>query len=297
MGTITTRTLKDGSKTYRAGIVIKQPGVGRHRESLTFDKITKAKAWIKLREEQLKEPEDHTWWRGTSPRPIVAGQGPEVSGFGLSCPRVEDRGTGLVHEELGGSLQVGHQRVMDRAKLEGGTADPVGQGGSVELHALATVDLGLAIERQVICVFADQHMRHRRLGGHTARDQPRWRGRLDDPIRARAAGIFGTAGDDDPELGGHDIQPFRDIFPDAVQAAAANTGHRLHQACPPTGFCRPSISDMRSAGLCWARGLSQNRMPSTSGPFISCLTASKADIDPHHPGWHGSMFTFRGGQA
>lgn len=56
MGTITTRTLKDGSKTYRAAIVIKQQGLIRHRESRTFDRITKANAWIKLREEELKEP-------------------------------------------------------------------------------------------------------------------------------------------------------------------------------------------------------------------------------------------------
>ena len=35
---------------------------------------------------------------------------------------------------------------MDRAKLEGGATDPVGQRGSVEIDALTAVDLCLAIQ-------------------------------------------------------------------------------------------------------------------------------------------------------
>lgn len=42
---------------------------------------------------------------------------------------------------------------------------------------------------------------------------------VDDAIGAGAAGILRAAGDDDTEQGGHDVEPFRDIFPDAVQAA------------------------------------------------------------------------------
>lgn len=107
---------------------------------------------------------------------------------------------------------------MDRAKFERGTVDPIRQGGSVEIDALAALDLGLAIERKMVRVFAHQHMGDRGLGRHATRDQPRRRGRLDDPIRARPAGIFGTAGDDDAELGGRDIEPFRDVLANAMQA-------------------------------------------------------------------------------
>ena len=97
---------------------------------------------------------------------------------------------------------------MDRAQLEGGTPNPIRKGGAVEIDALAAIDLGLSIERQVVGIFADQHMRHCRLGGHAARDQTRRRSRLCNAVGAGPAGILRTAGDDDAELGGHDVEPF-----------------------------------------------------------------------------------------
>ena len=38
-------------------------------------------------------------------------------------------------------------------------ADPIGQGGALQIDAVALEDLPLAIERQMVGVFADQHMR------------------------------------------------------------------------------------------------------------------------------------------
>lgn len=99
--------------------------------------------------------EDHARWRRAAPRPVVAGKRPKVSGLSLSGPRVEDRDTGLVHEEFGGALQIGHQRVMDGPEFEGSSANPIGKGGAVEVDALTAVDLGLSVKRQVIRVFAD----------------------------------------------------------------------------------------------------------------------------------------------
>jgi len=115
--------------------------------------------------------EGHARWCRAAPRSVIAGQRPEVSRLGLSCPRIENRGAGLVHEELGGPLQARHQRIMDGAEFEGGATDPVSLGGAVEVDALAAVDLCLPIERQVIRVFADQHMGDRSLGRHAARNQ------------------------------------------------------------------------------------------------------------------------------
>lgn len=114
--------------------------------------------------------EDHARWCRAAPWPVITGQGPEVSGLGLSRPRVKDRGARLIHEELGGSLQVGHQRLMYRAEFEGGASHPIGKGGAVEIDALAAVDLGLAVKRQVIGILADQHMGDRGLGGHATGD-------------------------------------------------------------------------------------------------------------------------------
>lgn len=45
--------------------------------------------------------EGHTRRRRAAPGPVITRQGPEVSGLGLARPRVENRGAGLVHEELG----------------------------------------------------------------------------------------------------------------------------------------------------------------------------------------------------
>jgi hypothetical protein len=116
---------------------------------------------------------------------------------------------------------------MDGAEFEGGATHPIGKGGAVEIDALAAVDLGLPVKRQVIGIFADQHMGDCGLGRHAARDQPRRCGRLCNAIGAGPAGIFGTAGDDDTELGGHDVEPFRDILADAMQAAAAGAGQAV----------------------------------------------------------------------
>lgn len=62
---------------------------------------------------------------------------------------------------------------MDRAEFIGGATHPISKGGAVKIDALAAVDLGLPVERQMVGVFSDQHMGDRCLGRHAARDQPR----------------------------------------------------------------------------------------------------------------------------
>ena len=44
-----------------------------------------------------------------APWPVIAGQRPEVSGFGLFPPRSQNGRGRFIHEELGGTLQIGHQ--------------------------------------------------------------------------------------------------------------------------------------------------------------------------------------------
>ena len=80
---------------------------------------------------------------------------------------------------------------MDRPQMEGGASDPVGESRAVEAEALALVNLRLAIERQMIGVFGDEHVGDGRLGRQAALDQPRRRRRLDDDVLAGAAGVFG----------------------------------------------------------------------------------------------------------
>ena len=90
--------------------------------------------------------------------------------------------------------------LMHGAQMERSASDPVGEGRAVEANALARVDLRLAIERQMIGVLGDEHVRDRRLGRQAALDQPRRGRRLDDDVLAGAAGVFGPTHDQHAEL-------------------------------------------------------------------------------------------------
>jgi len=73
----------------------------------------------------------------------------------------------------------------------------------------------------VVGTLADKHMREGTLGGQTSFDQMCRCWCLGNTLGAPAAGIFGTDGDDDPQLRGHDVQPIRAVFSDPVHLAAA----------------------------------------------------------------------------
>src|SRR5690606_36055020 len=77
--------------------------------------------------------------RGSSAAPwtIISRQSPEVSGFGLTGSGIEHRSSGLVHEELARTFQVGNQGIEDGTQFEGGPANPIGKRGAVEVNALA----------------------------------------------------------------------------------------------------------------------------------------------------------------
>jgi hypothetical protein len=106
-------------------------------------------------------------------------------------------------------------------------ANPVRQRGSIQIDALSGVDLGLAIQRQVVGIFGHQNLRDGGFGRHAAFDQARRRRGLNDPIFAVPAGIFRAAGDEHPELRRHDVQPLALVLADPVQLALAAAGTGL----------------------------------------------------------------------
>ncbi len=111
--------------------------------------------------------------------------------------------------------------LVDGAQMERGPPDPVGERRAVEPHALTRVDLRLAIKRQVIGVFGNQHVRHHRLGRQAALDEARRRRRLDDDILAAAAGVFRPAHDEHVELRGNDVELLAHVLADPVQRPLA----------------------------------------------------------------------------
>jgi len=89
--------------------------------------------------------EDNPRWVGAAPVAVVTGQRPEIPGLGPSPPRIEHRRRGLVHEQLGGRLQMFGQPVDDGFEMETCDPDPVGQGAAVDGDARPREHLALAV--------------------------------------------------------------------------------------------------------------------------------------------------------
>jgi hypothetical protein len=111
-----------------------------------------------------------------APGSIIAGIGPELAGLGPSASRVEHGGRCLVGEEPCRSSQPFQHMIAQRTQIPGRPANPVSQRRAIQLDTLPGINLGLPIQRQVICVLGDQHMGDQRLGRNTAFDNPcrRW---------------------------------------------------------------------------------------------------------------------------
>ena len=100
-----------------------------------------------------------TGWIGSAPGPVVTGVGPELTGLGAPAPGIEHGGRGLVGKQLVRALQRLQQPLVYRPEQEGGASDPIGELRTVEDDTLAGEDLRLAIERQVVGRFGDEHLR------------------------------------------------------------------------------------------------------------------------------------------
>jgi hypothetical protein len=124
-----------------------------------------------------------------------------------------------------GEDRLGRQDMAADGVCEGfqkgrGFAHPIGKGRSVEVETFAVEDLAMAVERQVIGIFADQDMGQQTRPWATALDRARRQRRLNEAFAAGA----GQPGSDDPvhdEAAGHVFQFFGDILADPAQAATA----------------------------------------------------------------------------
>ncbi len=115
---------------------------------------------------------------------------------------------------------------MQRAQVPGRMTDPIRQRGSIQIDAaLASIDLGLPVQRQMVGIFGHQNLCDGGLGRHAALDKMcRCRG-LQDAVLASPAGVFRSPGDEYPELRRHHVQPLALVLADPVQlSAAAGTG-------------------------------------------------------------------------
>ena len=161
----------------------------------------------------------------TTPWSVIAGIGPDLAGLRSLPSRLEHRRGGLIGKQSLGSSQSLEDVVAQGAQIPRCASDPVCKGGAVKLDALPGIDLRLPVERQVIGILGDQHLRDQRFGGDAAFDDPCRRRSLDDRALTRTAAIARTAGNQHAEGGGDDIEAFSHILADLVEcAAAAGTG-------------------------------------------------------------------------
>ena len=164
----------------------------------------------------------------TAPGPVVAGVGPELASLGFASARIEHRRPCLVGEEFDRGLQDLEQELVHETQREGGAARPVGQRRAIEFDALAAIDLGLPVERQMVGVFGDDDRRDQIFRWNATLDQMLGRRSLGHLALANAAGVFGPVRHDHLEARRDHVEPFRDILADfdakAVAAWAALVG-------------------------------------------------------------------------
>ena len=158
---------------------------------------------------------------GSAPRPVVAGNRPEIPLLGAAAARVEHRRHRLVNCYLAGGQDELAQPNINRSELGRRIAYPEREHRAFDIKALGGQHLGLPIERQVPRVFADQDMRHHRLGRQPTLDQPFRCRRLHDRLLAGAAGIFGPVGYDHLELRWDHVEPLGGVLADHMHRRPA----------------------------------------------------------------------------
>ena len=156
-----------------------------------------------------------------TPGPVVDRVAPQSSGLGASPTGIKHRQRGVVSEYHGRGQHGAQHQFVQRRQPPTGAAHPGAQGGTIQCDTLAGKDLRLAIQRQMVGIFVDQHMRHQRLGGHAAVNGTLRRWRLHDRLLAGSAAIPRPTYHSDPQLGRHVVKHLHPVFADDVQHVPA----------------------------------------------------------------------------
>src|SRR5215472_502671 len=162
----------------------------------------------------------------SSPTALIASVDPETPSLRSSSAGVEYRHRRVIGKEMIGGEHVFAQPLVQCVEPPACATDPSGQRRAVELNAVTRKDLRLPVQRRVVTIFADQHLREQRRGRQAACD---WalRRRCLTHRSACATAIFGAANADDAELCRYPVQHLADALPDRMQGAtAACTGRR-----------------------------------------------------------------------
>ena len=122
--------------------------------------------------------------------------------------------------ELAAGEHMSAHAVDQRREQFAGSADPTGECGAVEVDVFACVDLRLAVQRTVIGVFCNQHVRQESRPGQPAVDGSRRRLGLHEPLAGCTAQLRANMAND-LETGAYILQHLRDILAKCAQSASA----------------------------------------------------------------------------
>src|SRR3954453_10755839 len=162
----------------------------------------------------------------------------------------------VVGEHPGMPDHMVEEEIAQRPQPPAGLADPVAQGGAVELDALPGEDLALPVERDAVAVLGHQHLDQQRLSGQATGDDARRRRLLVNALLTAPPGVAGADGHQPPELGGPDVEPFSFVLADAAHllaAARAATVGKVQHLLDPLEVCRPRLRRRSERGL-WSPG-------------------------------------------
>lgn len=125
-------------------------------------------------------------------------------------------------------FQIIDQSVDEWREVECNAARPIGQHGAINLDPLPAPNLGLPVKGKVVAEFGHDSMDGVPVRAKTARHREfRRRGLRMGCALARPAYVLGTHGDQHPEPGRHNIEPFGAIFPDTNHLTAPTGAGRV----------------------------------------------------------------------
>ncbi len=165
--------------------------------------------------------EQHRSGRTVAGGAVVAHVYPQPTSAGLAMARRQHRHGRVVGMQLARLQRLLRQRLDQRLQQGACAADPVRQGRALQLNAFTGVDRALPVQRQMIGILGHQDVGEQARACHTARDRPRRRFALHDPLAAGARQL-GPNVPDHPEARGHILQHLRAVLAQAAQGTATS---------------------------------------------------------------------------
>ena len=152
--------------------------------------------------------------------PLFARINPKSARFRAPAAGIEHRNWRIVGKEMIGSEDILAQPLVQGFQPPAGAADPAGQRRTRKIDAVPGKDLRLTIERRVVAILGDQHLREQRRRRHAAGNWTFRSRRLGDRP-AGATGVLRTGDSQDAKLRRNPIQHLAHALADGMEPGPA----------------------------------------------------------------------------